>query len=814
MKQLIIGVSVAALAYAGPARAYNNREHQRLPDQAIQLMNVLRRGQLLTSKVSAETGTSVAPLSQIPPSLPPEDAALWQRFINEAIQGPGRLGVLKTGLADPPRSTDECGGAYPRIAAGSHLSQCRAFELPFAVKRDWATNNSDCFLRGNYFPGDADVPEFFNELPTDFTGALLGYYAQNVDEEVRDTVLWFRPTNFGGLSEVKSVATDVTNAGLTVLFAPIACLFALFSGSNCLDDAADAAHGANPIGFVDEKAAFVEKSIQDALPFSTEIDGDDIFSTTGLWHFINVEAGSSGAFNQIGGMHYTQGGWRGGPNGAFGLGRIDALDYGIIIGTDFAGMTLDPDKALGVRRYQQSPDGAIMRRRVDWLTSIGHVEFEPLDNLALYGWRRFQTEHDASGLGWALHALGDAVAPHHGIAATGWGHRPFEDFTGFAWPEMHSEGSVNHYFVAQKVLEQAFRWWRFVDDIQQSTTRNDIPIRELVTALAFDTRTVSDFALRAGVSVGYSDGDEGRARELYGSNSDQVLSLLESGTGATMAFLIKAAQLVDITDTTSSPCGCPPGKVRFAPNLPDDADKAACNACPAGMVEADGQCSAACPVDKPLTDSLGHCTAACTTGPCTGVTCTSASQVVENGLCISACSSANPFLIGHECRAQCPAGTEPSPSGQFCRQKCPNADAKRDAKGACSCPTGQPFVANQACLAECPATAPFFVQGAAPISCLTECPSDHPVAFPSAGPRECRTDCPLVSFVVSGQGANDCVSSCPASAPFWDDYRNCTAQCPPEKPYSVNGSGLCYAGCPDYSTLITDTFVCYAVIIN
>src|SRR5690606_31566714 len=126
-----------------------------LPDQAYQMMNIMRRGAHLTQKVSALTGSSVPPLTARPASVPPEEQALWDRFVLEAQAAPALLGQLRSGLKNPRRSTDLCAGAYPRLDPGENLADCKASELGFAVKRGWATNDTDCFVRTNYFAGDA-----------------------------------------------------------------------------------------------------------------------------------------------------------------------------------------------------------------------------------------------------------------------------------------------------------------------------------------------------------------------------------------------------------------------------------------------------------------------------------------------------------------------------------------------------------------------------------------------------------------------------------------------------------------------------------
>lgn len=812
MKRILPCISFAlASLFACSASAYNHREHQRLPDQAYQIMNILRRGDHLAHKVSELTGTSVAPLSDRPSGVSASEQPRWEQFLSEAKLAPGLLGQIRTGLADARQLTQLCKRAYPDVGPGE-LALCKASEIGFAVKRGWATNTSDCFVRDKYFFGDSDAPEFFEELPSDYTGALLGYYGQQPDDEIRDTVMWLRPSNVGFISEVKAVSQDATGIGLTVLFAPVICLFDLFSGGDCWDDAMSVSNDVNPVSVTDELAGELESLVTSALPWPTDIDGDDYFSTTGLWHFINVEAGEGeGIFNSIGGMHYLAGGWRGSPDIAV-TGPIDSLDYAIILSSDGLGLTLDPDEAQGVERYQQSPDGSLSRRKADWLLPIGHTEFEPLDNLALYGWRRFQTDQDMSGLGWVLHALGDAVEPQHEIAATGWGHRPFEDYAGFAWRELFSESGANHYFKIQTILEHAYEWWKFIDDRQNAGNPTDIPVRELITALAFEARAASDFAYRPGISIEYGDSSsEELARQYYGDNADETRHLLELGTGATMAFLIKAAPLA-VPPSTPSPCACPPGEALAVPSNDPELDRSVCQSCSsvplkdpvtgedittAEMVEVDGHCAWTCPADNPFLDEDGHCTGSCPQGGCSGVVCPNPTDFVENDDCVPTCSPANPVLVGRECWPECPpfmiATTSTSPPFCVADPNCLTLTGTRDGEGVCAdvCPSGEEFIFERECRADCPAEAPFFVSTPPLSQCLAACPAGLPFSLEGAAGNECFAQCP-VSDPFNVDGA--CVAQCPPSAQYHLTSGTCVTVCPGDR--LPDGDGLCVLDCP------------------
>ncbi|MGH9883959.1 MAG: hypothetical protein ACREBE_00405, partial [bacterium] len=389
------------------------------------------------------------------------------------------------------------------------------------------------------------------------------------------------------------------------------------------------------------------------------------FSTTGLWHFVNI--GHTGDFNRLPGMSYMDGGVNG---------EVDAVDQIIIGLADGIGMTLDPDSSLGVSRYGQFADGSKNRRKSDyWSVPIGHVEFEPLDNLALYGWRRFTSTKGASGLGWVLHAIGDALEPQHTIAATGWGHRPFEDFTQNVWKDVFHVGTFEHYYDLSAAMVHAYRWWRFLDDRQGSDSTKDVPVRELIEALAAETHglpTATATWIR-GASLAYLlHGDIEVAKSLYAGQEPNVSDLGNRALGATIAFLVKAAAFLQPDPATAGndPCLCPTGQARLGTDLVGQVFRSStCLAC--GQVVfattpnwLDGACVAACPSDKPLLEN-GRCVATCSTTSCTGVTCPASQPFVENGACVAQCSSPSAVIVDHrECRTSCP--DPQTPQDGFC----------------------------------------------------------------------------------------------------------------------------------------------------
>lgn len=156
--------------------------------------------------------------------------------------------------------------------------------------------------------------------------------------------------------------------------------------------------------------------IQGAIPGVGDMRSDTF---TGLWHFEAVDADIN-RFNSTRGMWYPGAG----PS------YPGAFDVTIMAGTQVAGLALNAFESDGPTHYGDFD--RIHRTGAMWQShSIGMLEFSPLHNLAAYGWSLFQADPtDAVGLGWPLHAVGDACEPHHVTSTSAWGHRPYEDFIG------------------------------------------------------------------------------------------------------------------------------------------------------------------------------------------------------------------------------------------------------------------------------------------------------------------------------------------------------------------------------------------------
>lgn len=654
----VAGALAASLLVAGwqrPAAAYGTREHDRIADEAYQILNLLRRGSRLPDMVARAEGSPPPSLTARPASVPADQAASWQAFVAEATAAPGRLDQLLIDLAPTRQKTVDCGNLYPDVADSKPIASCRAEELSFAVNGGWASDDVRCYLHRGYHFGDSNDPEFFQSVPSSMTGALLGYWAQYPDESWDDTYMDIRPANIFWVKAANTLAAEAEEAGAFLILAPLLCVSDLLDGGDCLDDAATAAHDSDPI------RDFNELSIP-----GTGFDGHGThgFSTTGMWHFVSPDR--QGVYNRRPGLNISNGGLPG---------WIDKWDALAVAIGDWSGYTLDAEKSKGVEKYSPFADGPMSRRRGDWESmTFGHVEFEPVDNLAAYGWKNFCTERPegrhAQYLGWPLHAIGDASQPHHTASTLGWGHRPWENFAGVMWPELFEYGkdhSAQRYADLQIILGYAFRWWTMLK------SSND-DIKAMIESLAADTRS-SPGAVEGGIFQKLEqDYDAADLRIIYSGQENNLKDLMLRAMGAAVAFLARASTRIEDSVSTDSPCACGKNQARRGLDLAGKIlHSAACVTCGQdAFADApywlDSGCVAYCPEDKPFIVD-GACSATCAGSGCSA--CPSERPFSENGACVTACSAANHFVVnGTQCASACPDGQQADSLG-YCSKIVP-----------------------------------------------------------------------------------------------------------------------------------------------
>ncbi len=499
--------------------AHNKIVHQDIVDVAYEFMLLVE-----------QEDTMLSP----PPGV---SAEAWNEFRDKIAVTPSILRMQPSGLPEP--TTLVCAqvvGATNTLNAGWAQGTLGSVEHP--VSTSYITG-SDCGVRYNWKPGPGTIFDSVNPLPgtgkLDHTGLVLGFWAASVDDEFDDTHLWIRPNNALGMSHLKEFINDAIESGISVLLLPFVCLIdCIFSDCNdCGQEAQDIADDSFPID-----------DLEGLLPGIGDISGSDF---VGMWHHIKVSVPASNEFDNHQGWLLEESGPIGPP---------DPLDLTLMALFDASGLSVNHDESLGIHRYQianadDDHPNTIMRDKADWqMTSAAHVAFEPIDNLAYFGWKRFRDDplHPVRFLGWPLHAIGDAIVPMHVAATSAWGHRPFEDAYDNLWSEMPLRLS--------RIFLKAFEWREFILNWRTSHPghETDVPVRNLVTALADKTMAYSmaqqillHWPFDRTVSTQYVVAKE-VAIAFYEDRPDAMRlgrPLIEDGIAATIALLISTAEVLE-----------------------------------------------------------------------------------------------------------------------------------------------------------------------------------------------------------------------------------------------------------------------------
>lgn len=547
---------------ARTARAHNAMTHQQMTVfayEALRAVEIVLADDFPHNVSNDERAKLTAEIKTPPPGVP---AAEWDAFLRHLAEGARRLRDLRVDL--PPPKSPACGAdiAFEQFCAdpvpadrkrpGDGWSAGRAGQVRFPVVQTYKTG-TDCGVWTDWSP-----PARFARLNScvapggglrphrDHTGTLLGFYAQSPDDEIPDSNLWVRPTTIiGGPGFIKEAADKLVEGGaalaLLPIFALLMCLADLlgFDGVEC-GDSLDAATEAG-------KAVPVPSDLEGMIPGVGDIEGGDY---TTLWHFINMTPGVSNEFDDRQGLFYEEAGLDRDPG---------ALDIAILAATDLSAISFDYDESRGIHRYQirQGGDGhrdTRIRGRADWQKyPLGRTPVSPLDNLGFFGWRSYRTNPaETRWLGWPLHALGDASSPMHVIGSTSYGHRPFEDAQERLWPRISEDLGAD----LRPLLARAFFWRRFVLDwrARAAGRRRDVPVRDMVTALAQQTLDYSRQQQTATGNWPFQDhlsalyffaGAKNETTTVYADRPGAVAlvrPLMLNGVGAKMTFLASAME--------------------------------------------------------------------------------------------------------------------------------------------------------------------------------------------------------------------------------------------------------------------------------
>ena len=497
----------AALVFVEiPALAYGWQAHFDMPQTATVAMQELGQGRI----------TVDAPIGA--------DPQLWAAYLEAVAAAPALLRQLDSGL-DPDAFHFWRQACIPTCLDDmqqiGHVPIGQLHYLPEPV-------DVDCRMT------PVDASNEYLRLAT-----TLGWHSAHVDEHTEDSVLWYRPVNAAGLDLATGALSVAWEAGVSGAVLPFVIVYScLWEGDCSFDDADDLASRYNPV-----------TELENLTPgFGREESQDYV----GLWHMLHVSARNS-EYNDIRGNYYLFAGPEEVPS---------VVDTVILAYAGTTGLTLYASEATGDNRYE-IPSG---RDRTDpeWQEyNIGLTEFSPLDNLAQYGWERYKDDPTiADGLGWPLHAIGDAAAPHHAAATTGWGHVPYEDVGDLLVPSLlPSEPEADDLEQLARIIRNGFRWWR---EFGHSGDGSNSALRAMITTLAFETYDYALDGIENEIGWAYSD----RASILYHTEllredaydvyrpfEDRYQFLLEKGTSATVAFLAVAAQYATArTEPISTQC--------------------------------------------------------------------------------------------------------------------------------------------------------------------------------------------------------------------------------------------------------------------
>jgi hypothetical protein len=559
MSRLIWGGTVAACITFGATaatHAYNHDQHTGLVAIGYKAMVAASLEKGCGSPIDFGEGDVPPSLRTLPANACLSDAftcqARWTTFLDEIDRSIAFLRSVNSSLTPPVLPPQTCDD--PR--SGTNTLGEVVWAVDRYYNRDDGSDREYCGIPPDSSTicsapvGLCDENSIYRDLaPHDHTGDVLGYWATWPDDDPSVSALGFKPTSAGGLGKTINSANEFLEDAATALLAPAACAFHFLRTGNfdCLDQAKSLADSLIPL-----------EELHGAMPVFGAIRDADALA--GLWHFQDLVEGATNPCDDHRGILYEEAGPARVP---------DALDVAFVIIGDLTGLTLNFDASSGPERFNitNPEDGdqpSCERGRVDWeFQTLGHTDFSPLDNLALYGWRRFATPSSylAQELGWPLHAIGDAVAPHHVAGTTGWGHRPYEDAADLNWrkiiyiePPLFGDQKRLQYEQLRTILTWAFHYMQVLDEKRaerpSDTSQQEIPIRALITEVGADTLAQTTepitgapkwpfnpllsvpYVLDAGIKTQV-------LTEFYGDQASiqGTRALLERGAGAAAAFL-------------------------------------------------------------------------------------------------------------------------------------------------------------------------------------------------------------------------------------------------------------------------------------
>ena len=527
------------LAMPLPAHAHNEPVHQAMTDFAY---HVLLAGERFSQgrSMSARLRSALSSLEKTNPGL--------TAFFADAAAAAPKLRVLQSGLPlDPtpcisPALVALFGGALPdwQLPPGASLESVRMRSLRLPVTVHYGHGPAVCAIDETYAPSGElkSVNPGSLALTRDYTGMTLGYWAAAPDKETQDWVL--RSTTLEALQN--PVVLGAIGASVTVAVSAVCVLACGFFPPACVA-CPFVAVGAGGI-VIDEIAS---------------IDADSLESQdyVGFGHFVDMKAtpASPAPFDTKPGKFME----RAGPGGV-----PDTTEDLVTLLLDIGGIHVDHAEAQAPKNYQTilGTSGAIgsdfhrnstARSPSAWESpTIPHLQLTAVDNLAMFGYQEARANKgrplEAKWLGWPLHAIGDASVPMHAVGASGYGHRPYEDSVEMVFDNLVGSGSTAASVSAiTQVVLRAFKWRKFIQDWRALHGTTEVPVRDLVTAVAENTRVKANAApagFKASASIVYIVDEDG-ATAAYDNPAMAAIQrdLLLEGIAAEVAFLLSVTEV-------------------------------------------------------------------------------------------------------------------------------------------------------------------------------------------------------------------------------------------------------------------------------
>jgi hypothetical protein len=461
-----------------PALAHNEPVHQRMTDYAYHV--------LLAATRFSENGPMSERLRVALERIAIADPSA-KKFYDDAAKAVPKLRALKSGLPDDPAPcvtpflTGLFGGPTPQwnLPPGTTLADLPMAQVRLPVTVHYGHGVVICAIDEKWNPSGvlASVnPGGFTMR--DHTGVTLGHWAAAPDKETKDWVLSSttlevlqNPAVVGAIGAGASVAVSIVCA-LACGFFPPACALC-------------------PVAAVGAGGIVIDEI--------TSIDADSLESEdyVGFGHFIDMKpTPASPTFFDAKPAKFME---RAGPNGV-----PDTTEDLVTLLFDLGGIHVNHDESLAPKNYEiilgSGPVGTdfhrntIHRDKDQWEgPTVPHLQLTAVDNLGMFGYREARskkgTSSEAYRLGWPLHALGDASVPMHAVGASGYGHRPYEDAVDMVYDELVGSNNTGKSLdTVSLIVLRALKWRKFIQDWRTLHGTTEVPVRDLVTALAATTR--------------------------------------------------------------------------------------------------------------------------------------------------------------------------------------------------------------------------------------------------------------------------------------------------------------------------------------